>query len=389
MTAELPGLTVEVAPPVAAAAAARGTDVAGFIGGPLRARRAMGTAGTVSGASQGSLNGYRDVFGEPRSRGRVHALRGQRVLRERRPDRRVIRVAGRREPDGVRDLGPVGHDGQVRSRSRTASRGRDFESVRLAREAGQTAPRSRSPTAGRGFPGHPRSMSPCRLPVSWRRRFGGILPDSFVNQINATSTLVRVAPVEGSELKPATGLDSLTLTQILTLDGGYDDPPTQQTYLDAIQSMGDESEVAFLAMPDLFDDIKSDDGRLNVLAAAVALADQKQDRLVLVERTTRLVRVEGHHPLGRFATSVLPVGKQPVLDGDVAFGGRVPPLALGSRSTRHHARRLAIVDSAVGACPGVISRLDRQHGAHYTPANTALLQAFDVAQGFRVSDRGC
>ena len=40
-----------------------------------------------------------------------------------------------------------------------------------------------------------------------------------------------------------------------------------------------------------------------------------------------------------------------------------------------------------GYVAGLISRLDRQRGAHYTPANSPVLQAFDVANGYRASER--
>ena len=95
----------------------------------------------------------------------------------------------------------------------------------------------------------------------------------------------------------------------MTLNGGTDGKPTLENYLDAIQSMGDEPEVALVVMPDLFNDICNDDDRLSVLAEAVALADSKQDRLVLVDVPCKLSASTGHHLLGRAAPGSVHCGE--------------------------------------------------------------------------------
>ena len=215
----------------------------------------------------------------------------------------------------------------------------------------------------------------------------GIKCSTFADQVNKTSSLVRVANVEGSKLPQATVLSSLAATQTLTLGGGHDDPPGLQTYLDAIQSMDDEIEVAFLALPDLFDDFPENDDRLSILAAAVAGADSTLDRLVLVDVPPELSAsqdiidwVEQLQAACAAASTSLYI--------DTARSAAVyhpwlwVPDPLGT--TPDESRTLL---PPSGYVAGLISRLDRQRGAHYTPANAPVLQAFDVATAYRSSER--
>ena len=129
----------------------------------------------------------------------------------------------------------------------------------------------------------------------------GIEPSTLVDQINKTSSLIRVRHVEGAGLPQETGLNSLSATATLTLEGGSDDPPSMQSYLDAIQSMGDEPEVALVVMPDLYDDITDDDrpprhpGQRR--GAGGFEAGPAGDR----GRASRSVGVSGHHRVGRRA----------------------------------------------------------------------------------------
>jgi hypothetical protein len=214
----------------------------------------------------------------------------------------------------------------------------------------------------------------------------GIEPESFATQINLTSSLIRVYEAGPQRPQPA-GLNRLTLVHSLTLNGGSDDRPTLQTYLDAIQCMGDEREVALLAMPDLFKDIDSPADRLGILAAAVALADQRQDRLVLVdvppEKTASKDIIEWINDLRTACTAASSTRDQDAPRSAAVYHPYLwVPDPLG---TPPDGARLLIPPS--GHVAGLISRLDRQRGAYYTPANEPVLQAFDLAQGFRSSDQ--
>ncbi|MFP5390723.1 MAG: phage tail sheath subtilisin-like domain-containing protein, partial [Gammaproteobacteria bacterium] len=135
-----------------------------------------------------------------------------------------------------------------------------------------------------------------------------------------------------------------------------------------------EPEAALLAFPDLDAMQASADERDALLAAAVIGADQRMDRQVLacapapVERSQQLDDwIAGQRErLGEVAVRSLAV-YHPRVEVEDPFGGVIAPL-----------RRI----SAVGHVAGVISRLDRERGAHHTAANTPLHGALDVADHF-------
>ena len=215
----------------------------------------------------------------------------------------------------------------------------------------------------------------------------GIMPDMLADQINATSTLIRVQNVEGSALPNPVGLGSLTFSQPLTLSGGHDDPPTLQTYLDAIQSMSDEPEVAMVALPDLYNDVSANGDADSLLAAAVAQADQRHDRLVLVDVPPWLSASQAILQwVDELRQSCVAASSTLAMDTPRAAAVYHPwlwvPDPLG---TTPDDSRLLLPPS--GHVAGLISRLDRERRAHFTPANAALFQTFDVAQGFRAADR--
>ncbi len=384
--AQAPGLAVEVTQVPPGDRSALRSDVAGFLGRTLRGPVRVGAGAAPCRVRVQGQHGFYRIFGSIMFKGAVTPYAVNGYFENDGQIAHVIRLAGpgSRTGSAIWDL-----SGAIAGK-KPVENGFAWSRFRVCASSPGSWANGTQVTltySRQGVSGTPSVDVTVQTAGELAETIRGILPDSFVDQINATSTLVRVAPVEGSELKPATGLDSLTLTQILTLDGGYDDPPTQQTYLDAIQSMGDESEVAFLAMPDLFDDIKSDDGRLNVLAAAVALADQKQDRLVLVDVPPALSASKDIiHWVDSLRACCQLASSQFSMETSRSAVAYHPwlwvPDPLG---TTPDDSRLLIPPS--GHVAGVISRLDRQRGAHYTPANAALLQAFDVAQGFRVSDR--
>jgi phage tail sheath protein FI len=215
----------------------------------------------------------------------------------------------------------------------------------------------------------------------------GIVPETLVRQINETSLLVRVAMVDGTRLPRTTGLTKLSATQTLTLKGGNDGAPTLENYLNAIQSMSDEPEVALVVMPDLFDDITNDDDRRSVLAEAVALADSRQDRLVLVDVPQNLSASQDIIIWVK-QLQVQCIAASTTNNPDTPRSAAVyhpwlwVPDPLG---TTPEESRKQIPPS--GHVAGLISRLDRQRGAQYTPANAPLLQTFDIARSYRPSER--
>lgn len=207
-------------------------------------------------------------------------------------------------------------------------------------------------------------------------------------QVTSSSNLIRLSPVGP---KPATTSSTGVLPgprikswDTLVLDGGFDGKPVSQSeYRVAIEKLGDEPEIALVALPDLHDDIKSDDDLKksdeecwDLLTALINQAELLHDRLVLVD---------------------LPPDQQDALSAVAWLGGQGlrsldDPAVFRSAAVYHP--RLLIPDPFGGVAnplrtippsghvAGLISLLDRQRGAHHTPANAELLEPVDVVQTF-------
>lgn len=166
----------------------------------------------------------------------------------------------------------------------------------------------------------------------------------------------------------------------------------QREYLQAIEKLGDRPEVAILALPGLYEDIKPAKGkeydseelklverrRIEIIRAAVKEAAELQDRLVLVDVPP---------DLGASGDPVSPVGFSEQLRRELTGGGRQraaaiyhPRLLVSDPlgGSREPFRRVA----ASGHVAGVISRVDREQGAAQTPANVPVLDTVDVAETF-------
>ena len=279
--AQAPGLAVEVVPVSPGARSALRSDVAGFLGltrrGPLR----VGEGATPCRVRVQGQRGFNTVFGATMKSGAVTPYAVNGYFENDGHIAHVIRLGG---PASLAATALWDISGQLATGSLDGgflwSRYKFHASSPGAWANGTQVTLTYS---RQGVSGTPSIDVVVQANGETTETIRGIEPGTLADQINVTSSLVRVVNVEGSGLSQATGLTSLSATQTLTLVGGADAPPTMQTYLDAIQSMGDEPEVALVAMPDLYNDLTCNDDRLSVLAAAVALADLRQDRLVLVD----------------------------------------------------------------------------------------------------------
>ncbi len=208
-------------------------------------------------------------------------------------------------------------------------------------------------------------------------------------QVASSSDLIRLSPVGP---KPAT-TDALpgprSMVWEIVLGGGSDgDPVSPSEYANAIEKLGDQPEIALVALPDLHDDIKdlhddikSDEERWDLLIALINQAELLHDRLVLVDLPPN--RQEA-------ALAVAWLGEQ-------GLRGLDDPAVFRSAAVYHP--RLLIPDPFGGvanplrAIPpsghvaGLISQLDRQRGAYYTPANAELSDAVDVIQSFTEAEQ--
>lgn len=165
--------------------------------------------------------------------------------------------------------------------------------------------------------------------------------------------------------------------------GGGDDGPTvaAPAYAAALAALGEAEEVALVCLPDLCHDLGSDSERRDVLAAALDQAAASKDRLVMLDLPDADAGPgDSAHDAGRAlewlgllraasegATLRAGAAYHPWVSVQDPFGGIAAPLRPVPPS---------------GHVAGLISRLDRARGPHYTPANAALSDALDVTQRF-------
>src|SRR3954464_13425393 len=207
----------------------------------------------------------------------------------------------------------------------------------------------------------------------------GLDPEKIVEQVAIKSALIRIAPVDPAITGPAAGDGPhLLYWDDIVLGLGADSTPSGADYLDGLDRLADEAEVALVAMPDLIRDVAATDA-IAIQQQAVAQAELLHDRLVLVDLpVSDLASTEVADWAGKFrrpGSDVklrAAVAYYPWLSVQDPFGGINRPLR-------------ALPPS--GHVAGLISRYDRERGAHYTPANATLDGAIDVTAGYALSER--
>jgi uncharacterized protein len=210
-------------------------------------------------------------------------------------------------------------------------------------------------------------------------RLIGLDPTKLADQVNERSTLIRLEPAGAAVAGFADGGPRLLNWDDVVLGQGADFPATGAEYLAGLNLLADESEVALVAMPDLTRDVAPDDA-IAIQQQAVAQADALHDRLVLIDL-----------PIPDLAS----IGVAEWVDKD--FRGPAPDENL--RAAVSYYPWLSVQDPLGGTSrplrtlppsghvAGLISRYDRERGAHYTPANVTLDGAIDVATGYALSER--
>jgi phage tail sheath protein FI len=208
----------------------------------------------------------------------------------------------------------------------------------------------------------------------------GLDPGQIVDQIAERSVLIRLELLPAPLGSPAQGDGPRLLHWADVVLGGALEssaPPTQD-YLVGLDLLGDENEVALVAMPDLIGDLGAAAG-LDVQQQAAARADALHDRLVLIDLPHE------------YLDSIAAAGQ--------ADKFRSADLADAARAAAAYHPWLAVQDPLGGTAnplrqippcghvAGLISRYDRERGAHYTPANATLEGAIDVATSYALEER--
>ncbi|CAB3778754.1 hypothetical protein LMG28614_00716 [Paraburkholderia ultramafica] len=207
----------------------------------------------------------------------------------------------------------------------------------------------------------------------------GIDPGDIVDQVARRSRLIRIVePEAGSIGKAPAAQPRLLRWQDILLSGGSDPPVSAELYQAGLQSLRDEPEVALVALPDLPGDLPSDQVTA-IQYEALLQGDLAHDRVVLLDLPSadldgpgavswsKAIRGAG---LGDALRSA--VAYHPWLSVQDPFGGTARPL----RSI-----------PPCGHVAGVISRLDRERGAQYTPANVTMADVMDVTGVYNLAER--
>lgn len=164
------------------------------------------------------------------------------------------------------------------------------------------------------------------------------------------------------------------------LTGGKTDPPSKQDYLEAVKTLGDQVEVALVACPDLYPDLALPDTPVNddqiaILESLLIQAEELHDRLVIVDVPPQ--NAAATDAIAWVNTTLLASPnlqeEKRVRNGAVYHPRLRVPDPLGGV-----AAPLRCVPCS-GLVAGVISRLDAQLGAYYTPANSEIDEAVDLS----------
>jgi uncharacterized protein len=204
-----------------------------------------------------------------------------------------------------------------------------------------------------------------------------VLPALLEQQVAEQSGLIRITAISGSAPSATLHQGPLGLSWgPIELKNGNEQPADSNRYLKDVEALLAEPEVALIVIPDLY---RLPDPH-HLLALVAARSDESLDRQVIiapprdeldVNQSVQWALLRREQLAARSARSVAVY--QPWLDVRNPLGGVIEPL-----------RRVP----PVGHVAGCISRLDRERGAQYTPANTTLVDAVDASRAYDFFEQG-
>ncbi len=220
-------------------------------------------------------------------------------------------------------------------------------------------------------------------------------PTHLIDLVNARSRFIRMAIDPAALAPPASAPGPSRLSWTLTLDQGAANPPDRASYLAAVDRLSLQPEPALVCLPDLYRDLPfSFDAQtpliaqdsIAVLKSAVSWAERLHDRLILIDLPADDATAAVPLSVDRLVASVAAL--RSAFDRHEFRAGAVyhPPLWVRDPLGGSAAPQRLL--PASGPVAGLISRLDRERGAHHTPANAALYDAVDALQTFDPIDHG-
>jgi uncharacterized protein len=199
--------------------------------------------------------------------------------------------------------------------------------------------------------------------------FADLPPADVVARV-ATSRLIRLDPVPGSEAPLPSGTGPLTARWDVVLGGGAEPRVTAAAYAAAILAQADLPEPALVALPDLAAHLAAPAERREVIRALLTEIAPRRDRLAVLDVTVA-------DPASADAAVAWAAGLTAPEETDLRRAAAVYHPAVRVSDPADPGGGLRAVPCA-GHVLGLIARLDRERGAHHTPANAALLEVADL-----------
>jgi phage tail sheath protein FI len=199
----------------------------------------------------------------------------------------------------------------------------------------------------------------------------GVTEDELLAAIASSGLVVATFEGEPVAAQPAAGPSSgpAQRSWTLTLGNAVEPSIARPDYLDAVVEQAQIEEIALVCAPDLESDLSTSEHD-DVVSALAGEAAAGQDRLVVL--VTSLM-----HPtdLTEWRTRIAQAVPDSARQRAVAV---YAPWLVAEDVTRSSADRY-VATNPVGHVCGVISKLDRERGSGWAPANALVTDAIDIA----------
>jgi phage tail sheath protein FI len=199
--------------------------------------------------------------------------------------------------------------------------------------------------------------------------FADLPPGDLLARV-AASRLIRIEPLPGSAAPARSDTGPLTARWDVVLGDGAEPQVTAAAYAEAIAAQADLPEPALVALPELAADFAEPADRRAVLRGLLTEIAPQRDRLAVLDVTA--TDPASADDTVAWAATLTGAGETDLRRAVAVYhpAVRVPDPADPGGGLRSV--------PCAGHVLGVIARLDRERGAHHTPANAALLEVADL-----------